>query len=65
MSAWYTPNTTLREAVTSIRWSYALAFFVLPCTAVGFQEGIPVLGFSVGAGFVAYMVFLQWWLGVV
>jgi len=62
-----TPDATIREAVTSIRWSYAVAFFVLPCAAVGVQEfgGLSgaVSGGAFGGSFVVFMVVLEWWFG--
>lgn len=56
-----TPNSTLQEAVTGIRWSYAVAFFIAPLTLAGFQEGVPQFGFVMGGGFVTFIVLLQWW----
>jgi len=58
-----TPDVPFREAVFSIRWSYAFAFFIGPTTLVGAMEGTPILGASVGVGFVAFMVWMAWWFG--
>lgn len=58
------PKGTLKGAIKQINWSYAIMFFVLPPTLVGFQDGVPLLGFSFGAGFVAFMVILLWWIPI-
>lgn len=65
MSEWYTPNATVKETITSIRWSFAIAFFIAPPTLAGFQEGVPILGFAIGFGFILFVLFLQWWWGPV
>jgi len=58
-----TPDVTLREAILSIRWSYAVAFFIGPTTLAGVMEGAPIGGFAVGFVFVAFMVWMSWWFG--
>lgn len=56
-----TPNGSLRGAVSDIRWSYAVGFFVFPVTVAGVQEGEPVLGFTFGSVFVLVVLTFQWW----
>jgi len=55
-----TPNGTLSNAVSEIRWSYAVAFFILPAIVVGYQEGIPIIATLFGMGYVAFIVVLMW-----
>jgi hypothetical protein len=72
-AVWYlatrrpTPDATVREAVTSIRWRYAAAFFMAPCAAVGIMEfgGLSglIIGAAVGAIPVVQMVLMSWWFG--
>lgn len=69
VAGWYiytrrpTPNATVREAVTSVDYGCAFGFFIAPPTLAGVLEGAPLLGFSFGAGFVGYVIALQWWFG--
>ncbi|AGN33805.1 hypothetical protein HALG_00017 [Halorubrum virus CGphi46] len=69
MAAWLltwdhvTPNTSLLCALGSIRWSYAVAFFIAPTTLAGLSEGEPLLGFLLGSSFIAFMVAMAWWSG--
>lgn len=56
-----TPNGSFRGAVSDIRWSYAVAFFVAPVTVAGLQDGTPALGFAVGSVFVLFIFVVQWW----
>jgi len=63
MSDWYTPNATVKEALTSLDWPIAIGLFVAPPTLAGLDEGEPVLGFAIGFGFICFMLFLQWWCG--
>lgn len=63
-----TPNATLKEAVTSIRYDYAIAFFVLLPGLAGIQEFGPegfLYGAILGSCFILYIIALQWWLGPV
>lgn len=58
--------------LSNIRWTYALAFFVLPPMLVGYDEGgldLALVGAVVGLSFVAYVSVLDWsgetdhWIG--
>lgn len=60
-----TPDATVREALTSIRWTHAAGLFILPPTIAGALEGDPLFGFALGAVFVAFVLVLQWWFGPV
>lgn len=72
-AGWYivtrrpTPDATVREAVTAIRWRYAVAFFIAPCGIVGIQEFGGLSGLFIGGAFGAFpvvlMVVLSWWFG--
>lgn len=60
-----TPDATIREAVTSVRWRHGIGLFVLPCALAGAQDGpaVAVGGAALGFGFVLFLVALQWWWG--
>lgn len=62
-----TPDATVQEAVTSIRWSYAIGLFVLPCAITGAQEygslSGALVGGAFGGSFVLLIVVCQWWWG--
>lgn len=60
-----TPDATVREAVTSIRWGYGVGFFVLPPALAGAQDGPAVAlgGAILGFAFVLFFVALNWWWG--
>ena len=61
----YRPEATVREAVTSIDWPFALAFFCgLPAAALARDGVYPALaGASLGLSIVLLLVFMQWWWG--
>lgn len=58
-----TPDMRLRDAVRELRWSYAFAFFIAPCTLAGAMDGDPLFGFVVGMLVPVFMVGLTWWSG--
>jgi hypothetical protein len=60
----YLENSNGEKPWETLRWGYAFGLFIAPSTIVGVQEGIPVLGFLVGAFFCVYMASLAWFMSV-
>jgi len=59
-----TPDMKIRDAIREIRWSYALAFFVLPCAGVAILEGFSLpLALAYGFALPVLMVLFAWWGG--